>query len=402
MLKDKKIVVGVTGGIAAYKAANLVSALVKAHADVHVIMTHEATEFIGPVVMESLSGNPCFTSCHDERLIGKSVHISLASDADAFIIAPATANIVGKCAYGIADDVVSTTMLAMTCPVFISPAMNTHMYENYVVQQNLKILRNRGCIIIPPDEGRLVCGSVGLGKFPSEGTILAYVYREIAYEHDLAGKSIVITAGPTQESIDPVRYISNHSSGRMGCALAYQAMLRGAKVTLIYGPGTAVPPVFVDVVSVVSAQDMFEAVKEYMNHADAIIMAAAVADFTPVNCADQKIKKNTQKSCVPLELTSTTDILKYVGENRDESMLVCGFSMETQNLIESSTSKLFRKKVDMIAANSLNEQGAGFNTPTNHLTLITHQQIIDVPLTTKEEAADILLTELFSLTPYVG
>ena len=397
MLKGKKIVVGVTGGIAAYKVANLVSCLVKAHADVHVVMTHAATQFITPLVMQTLSGNPCYTDCADERLVGMSVHVSIADGADAFIIAPATANSIAKCAYGIADDVVSTTMLAMTCPVFISPAMNTHMYENAAVQENLSVLKRRGCIIIPPDEGRLACGTVGEGKFPPESVILSYVYREIACIHDLEGMHVVVTAGPTQEAIDPVRYITNHSSGKMGYALAYRAMLRGAHVTLITGPCSINPPAFVDVIQVVSAHDMFEAVKEALPGADALFMAAAVADFTPVDVAQDKIKKTSDTPFSMLALTSTQDILSYVGEHRLPHQRICGFSMETNDVLTNSQAKLARKKVDMIAANSLRESGAGFGTDTNHLTCITADSVCDIPLTTKECAADALITALFSL-----
>lgn len=402
MLKNKTVVLGVTGSIAAYKIANVASSLVKMGAEVHVIMTRNATNFINPITFETLTGNKCLVDTFDRNFQFHVAHVSLAEKADVMLIAPASANIIAKLAYGLADDMLSTTALAMRSKIIISPAMNVNMYHNQIVQDNLSKLAEYGKIIIPPDNGYLACGTSGEGKMPSEDTLINYILREIAYEKDLAGRKILVTAGPTRETIDPVRFISNHSTGKMGYAIARQAMLRGADVTLVTGPVSIAPPPFVDVVNVVSAADMFEAVKQRYSEQDIIIKSAAVADYTPANVSDEKIKK--KEGDMSVELQRTTDILAWLGVHKSEHQVLCGFSMETENVLEYSKKKLETKKADIIAANCLRDDGAGFGTDTNHLILIKkaenegeEPEIIDLPLMSKDDAAGRLLDELGGL-----
>lgn len=398
MLQGKTIVLGVTGSIAAYKIAGLASSLVKQHADVHVLMTKNATNFINPITFETLTKNKCIVETFDRNFEHNVAHVSLADRADVFLVAPASANIIAKMAHGIADDMLSTTYLAMHCPVLVSPAMNVHMYQNPVVQDNLKKLKAYGVTIIPPENGYLACGYTGTGKMPSEKVLCDYLLKEVAYEKDLRGKRVLVTAGPTREAIDPVRFITNHSTGKMGYAIARQAMLRGAEVTLVSGPVSIEPPPFVRLVNVSSAAEMFEAVKEQFEGQDMIIKTAAVADYTPADTKEEKIKKSEGDSDLCIALNRTADILKWLGENRREQQIICGFSMETQQVLENSRAKLEKKKVDMIAANSLRDAGSGFGTDTNHLTLITQDQMIDLPLLSKNEAADRLLDALKKLS----
>lgn len=389
MLQGKTVVLGVSGSIAAYKSAALASALRKLHAEVHVIMTKNACEFITPVTFESLCGTKCLTDTFDRNFEFHVEHVALAKKADLIITAPASADVIGKFANGIADDMLTTTMLACQCPKIVAPAMNTRMYENPVVQDNIKKLGEYGFVIAEPEVGHLACGDTGTGKMLSPEELLLYILREISHEKDYAGKKILVTAGATQEAIDPVRYITNHSTGKMGYAVAKMAMLRGAEVTLISGQ-TSIPfPPFVKVVPVVSAQDMFEAVKEHMNGQDIIVKCAAVADYTPSETALNKIKKKDDN--MSIDLVRTADILKYIGENKREHQFVCGFSMETEKLIEHSRAKLEKKKIDMIAANSLKTDGAGFAHDTNVITVITKDDMTQLPLLSKEEAADRLL-----------
>ena len=397
MLKGKTVVLGVTGSIAAYKIANLASSLVKLHADVHVIMTKNATNFINPIAFETLTKNKCMTYTFDRNFMFNVAHVSIADKADVMLVAPASANIIAKMAHGIADDMLSTTYLAMKCPVIVSPAMNVNMFTNPVVQRNLQTLEEFGVTVIPPDNGYLACGYTGAGKMPSEQVLLEYILRETAWEKDMAGKRVLVTAGPTRESIDPVRFITNHSTGKMGYAVARQAMLRGAEVTLVSGPVSIAPPPFVRVVNVTSAQDMFEAVKDNCADADIIIKTAAVADYTPEATADEKIKKSDGDLSIPMK--RTTDILKWLGENKREGQLICGFSMETENMLENSRAKLQKKNADLIAANSLRDEGSGFGTDTNHLVLIKRDGVTDLPLLSKADAADRLLDELMALCP---
>ena len=397
MLKGKTVVLGVTGSIAAYKIANLASSLVKLHADVHVIMTKNATNFINPIAFETLTKNKCMTDTFDRNFMFNVAHVSIADKADVMLVAPASANIIAKMAHGIADDMLSTTYLAMKCPVIVSPAMNVNMFTNPVVQRNLQTLEEFGVTVIPPDNGYLACGYTGAGKMPSEQVLLDYILRETAWEKDMAGKRVLVTAGPTRESIDPVRFITNHSTGKMGYAVARQAMLRGAEVTLVSGPVSIAPPPFVRVVNVTSAQDMFGAVKDNCADADIIIKTAAVADYTPEATADEKIKKSDGDLSIPMK--RTTDILKWLGENKREGQLICGFSMETENMLENSRAKLQKKNADLIAANSLRDEGSGFGTDTNHLVLIKRDGVTDLPLLSKADAADRLLDELMALCP---
>lgn len=392
MLKGKTVVLGVTGSIAAYKIANLASALVKLHADVHVIMTENATNFINPITFETLTNNKCLVETFDRNFQFHVAHVSLADKADVMLVAPASANIIAKFAHGIADDMLSTTYLAMKCPVIISPAMNVNMFTNEVVQDNLKILEKYGKKIIQPDTGYLACGTVGTGKMPSEEVLLNYILREIAYEKDLQGKKVLVTAGPTREAIDPVRFITNHSTGKMGYAIAKQAMLRGAEVTLVSGPVAITPPPFVNVVNVSSAADMYKAVSEACDEQDIIIKTAAVADYTPANVSDEKIKKKDGDMSIPLN--RTTDILSWLGRNKKDNQVICGFSMETQNMLENSKIKLEKKNADLIAANSLRDEGAGFGTDTNHIVLISKDEEIDLPLMSKNDVADKLLDKV--------
>lgn len=394
MLQGKTVVLGVTGSIAAYKMANVASMLLKLGADVHVIMTRNATNFIHPITFETLTNHKCLVDTFDRNFEFHVAHVSLAQQADVILVAPASANIIGKLANGIADDMLSTTLLAAKCPILVSPAMNTNMYENRIVQDNLSKLRQFGIGIIDPDNGRLACGDIGKGKLPKEEILVEYIIREIAKEKDLSGKRILVTAGPTREAVDPVRYLTNHSTGKMGYAVAKAAMLRGAEVTLVSGPVELEPPLFVTTIPVTSAAEMFDAVTEALADMDAVIMAAAVADYTPVETADQKIKKSEGGMSIPLKRTK--DILAYLGEQKRPGQLLCGFSMETEHVLENSREKLKRKNADMIAANSLREEGAGFGCDTNHLTLITEKDETDVPLMSKQEAADVLLTKLFA------
>ena len=396
MLEGKTVLLGVTGSIAAYKIASLASALKKRHADVHVLMTENATNFINPITFETLTGNKCLVDTFDRNFQFQVEHISIAKKADLVMIAPASANVIGKLAHGIADDMLTTTIMACKCKKFISPAMNTNMFENPVVQDNLKILEHYGYEVIAPASGYLACGDTGAGKMPEPETLLAYIEREIACEKDLKGKKILVTAGPTQEAIDPVRYITNHSSGKMGYAIAKTAMLRGADVTLVSGCTAIEPPMFVNLVPVVTAKDMYEAVTSISNEQDIIIKVAAVADYRPANVSDEKVKK--REGQMSIELERTDDILKYLGEHKPTGQFLCGFSMETQNVIENSRAKLVKKNLDMVAANNVKVEGAGFQGDTNVLTLITREEEISLPLMTKEGAAGRLLDKILVMT----
>lgn len=395
MLKGKTVVLGVTGSIAAYKIAGLASRLVKLHADVHVIMTENATNFIHPTTFESLTGNKCMVDTFDRNFQFHIAHVSLAARASVLMVAPASANIIAKLAYGIADDMLSTTALAMTCPVIVSPAMNVNMYHNPVVQDNLKRLEQYGKIIVPPAHGYLACGATGDGKMPSDEVLLDYILREIACEKDLKGKKVLVTAGPTREALDPVRFLSNHSTGKMGYAIARQAMLRGADVTLISGPVSIAPPPFVKVVPIISAADLFREAARHYEEQDMIIKAAAVADYTPRETAEDKIKK--KDGDLGIALKRTQDVLAWLGEHKKEGQVLCGFSMETKDMLENSKKKLEKKNADLIAANNLKEAGAGFGTDTNHLVLIRKDGITDLPMLSKEEAAGKLLDTLLKI-----
>lgn len=394
MLKGKRIVLGVSGGIAAYKMANVASMLVKLHADVHVVMTEAATHFITPETFEVLTNNRCHTDTFDRGMELHVPHVTLGTTADAFLIAPATADIVGKIANGIADDMLTTTVLPAKCPVMIAPSMNVNMLENPIVQDNIKKLASYGYEIIDSDEGYLACRTTGKGKLPKEEVLVDYILKACAKEKDLQGKKVLVTAGPTQEAIDPVRYITNHSTGKMGYALAKMAMLRGADVTLVTGETSITPPPFVEVVNIKSAKDMFEAVTSRSDSQDIIIKSAAVADYRPINVADNKIKKTEGDMSIPLERTD--DILSYLGQHKKEGQFICGFSMETENMLENSRKKLEKKKVDMIAANNLKVEGAGFGTDTNIMTLITKDDCVELPMLTKEEVADVILDKIIS------
>ncbi len=392
MLKGKTVLLGVTGSIAAYKIAYLASALVKQGARVHVLMTKNAVNFINPITFETLTGNKCLVDTFDRNFEFSVEHVSLAKAADVCMIAPASANAIGKLAHGIADDMLTTTIMACTCRKIIAPTMNTRMYENPILQDNLKILEHYGMEVIRPATGYLACGDTGAGKMPEPDILLEYILREAAYEKDLKGKKILVTAGPTQEAMDPVRFITNHSSGKMGYAIARAAAFRGAQVTLVTGPVHLAPPLFAETVPVVSARDMFEAVAARSGEQDIIIKAAAVADYTPAETASEKVKKKDGDLSIPLKRTQ--DILAWLGENRREGQFLCGFSMETEHLLENSRAKLEKKHVDMIAANNLKTEGAGFGTDTNRITLITRDGDTELPLMTKEEAAHRILTEI--------
>ena len=396
MLKGKTVLLGVTGSIAAYKIANLASALKKLHAEVHVLMTKNAANFITPVTFESLTGTKCLVDTFDRNFQFQVEHVSIAKKADVVLIAPASANVIGKLAHGIADDMLTTTVMACKCHKIISPAMNTNMFENPVLQDNLKTLEHYGYEVIQPASGYLACGDVGAGKMPEPDVLLQYILREIAYPKDMAGKKVLVTAGPTQEPIDPVRYMTNHSSGKMGYALARMAMLRGAEVTLVSGPTALTPPPFVKTVPVVTAREMFEAVTSVSSEQDIIIKAAAVADYRPKQVSDQKVKKHDDELSVELERTD--DILKYLGEHHRPGQFLCGFSMETQNMIGNSRAKLEKKHLDMVAANNLKVPGAGFQGDTNVLTLITQEEDVSLPLMSKEDAALKILDKILSLT----
>lgn len=395
MLKGKTILLGVTGGIAAYKAAALASALVKLHATVEVIMTQNATEFITPLTFEELTGHRVMVDTFDRNFQHQVEHISLAQRTDLMIVAPATANVCAKLAHGLADDMLTTTALACRCPKLIAPAMNTNMYENPVTQDNLASLRRYGWEIIEPNSGRLACGAVGKGKLPEPEELVQYILRAIALPKDLAGKKVLVTAGPTQEALDPVRFLTNHSSGKMGYAIAKMAMLRGAQVTLVTGPTAITPPPFVEVISITSAQQMFEAVATEAPTADFIFKAAAVADYTPSEVSDEKMKKKDADLSIPLKRTQ--DILKFLGENRRDDQVICGFSMETENMIQNSRAKLEKKNVDMICANNLKQSGAGFGVDTNVITLITADNTVELPLLSKDDAANAILNKAVAL-----
>ncbi len=389
MLQGKTVLLGVTGGIAAYKAAALASALVKQGAAVEVVMTKNATQFITPLTFEQLTGRRTITDTFDRNFTHQVEHIALAERTDLVLIAPATANICAKLAHGLADDMLTTTVLACRCPKLIAPAMNTNMYENPVTQDNLAALAGYGWEVIQPASGRLACGSVGKGKLPEPEELLQYVLRRIAAPHDLEGKRVLVTAGPTQEALDPVRYLTNHSTGKMGYALARMAMLRGAEVTLISGPTAIDPPPFVKVVNVISAQEMFQAVANEAPQADFIFKAAAVADYTPAEYCDQKIKKKEGDLSIPLK--RTPDILEYLGQHRAPGQVICGFSMETEHMAQNSWEKLNKKHVDMICANNLKQAGAGFGVDTNILTVITPEETVELPLQSKESAANAVI-----------
>ena len=392
MLEGKTLLLGVTGSIAAYKIAYLASALKKQQADVHVLMTRNATNFINPITFESLTGNKCLVDTFDRNFQFQVEHVSIAKKADVVMIAPASANVIGKLAHGIADDMLTTTIMACRCKKFISPAMNTNMFENPIVQDNLKILEHYGYEVIDPAVGYLACGDTGAGKMPEPETLLNYILRECACEKDMKGLKVLVTAGPTQEAIDPVRYITNHSSGKMGYAIAKMAMLRGADVTLVSGRTALTPPPFVRVVPVVTARDMYEAVTSVSQEQDIIIKAAAVADYRPASVSDEKIKKKDDDMSIALERTD--DILKYLGEHKPEGQFLCGFSMETENMIGNSRVKLTRKNLDMVAANNVKMAGAGFQGDTNVLTLITQDEEVSLPLMSKEDAAGKILDKI--------
>ncbi len=396
MLQGKTVLLGVTGSIAAYKIAGLASALKKLHADVHVLMTKNATNFITPITFESLTGNKCLVDTFDRNFQFQVEHVSIAKKADVVMVAPASANVIGKLAHGLADDMLTTTVMACRCPKILAPAMNTNMYENPIVQDNLKILKKYGFEILAPAVGYLACGDTGAGKMPEPQELLAYILREIACEKDMKGKRVLVTAGPTCESIDPVRYITNHSSGKMGYALAKMASFRGAEVTLVSGPVNLVPPAGVHFVPVTTAREMFEAVTKVSDEQDIIIKAAAVADYRPKHVSDDKVKKaDTELS---IELERTDDILACLGSHRRPGQFLCGFSMETRDMLSNSRAKLKKKHLDMIAANNLKVEGAGFQGDTNVLTLITQDEEVSLPLMSKEEAAAKILDKILSLT----
>ena len=395
MLKGKTVLLGVTGSIAAYKIAYLASALKKLHAQVHVLMTQNATNFINPITFETLTGNKCLVDTFDRNFQFSVEHVSIAKQADVVMIAPASANVIGKLAHGIADDMLTTTIMACKCKKIVSPAMNTNMYENPIVQDNLAILQHYGYEVIEPASGYLACGDTGAGKMPEPEMLLDYILREIAKEKDLLGRKVLVTAGPTQEAIDPVRYITNHSSGKMGYALAKAAMLRGADVTLVSGPCAIEPPPFVKLVPVVTAKEMFDAVTSVSFEQDIIIKAAAVADYRPANVFEDKVKKHEEQMSIKLE--KTDDILGYLGEHRLPGQFLCGFSMETQNMLGNSRAKLGKKHLDMVAANNLKVAGAGFQGDTNVLTLITQDEDVSLQLMSKEDAANVILDKILSI-----
>lgn len=392
MLKNKTILLGVTGSIAAYKIASLASMLVKQHANVHVIMTKNATNFMNPITFETLTGNKCLVDTFDRNFEFQVEHVSLAKQADVALVAPASANVIGKMAHGIADDMLTTTLLACKAPILVSPAMNTNMFENPIVQDNLRTLQRYGMKVIAPASGYLACGDTGAGKMPEPETLFAHIEAEIACEKDLVGKRVLVTAGATQEALDPVRYLTNHSTGKMGYALAKAAMLRGAQVTLVSAPTNLTAPLNITLVPVVSAQDMFEAVESHFDETDILIMAAAVADYRPKEFVDHKIKKKEGDNS--LELARTTDILGTIGARKRTDQFLCGFSMETEDLLENSMQKLQKKNLDMIAANNLRTQGAGFGTETNVVTLIRLDEVIELPIMSKTDVAHRILDQV--------
>ncbi len=392
ILKGKTVILGVSGGIAAYKSASLASMLIKSGAKVHVIMTEHATNFIHPITFETLTRQKCLTDTFDRNFEFNVEHVELAKAADVIMIAPATANVIAKAAHGIADDMLTTTLLACKCPKIIVPAMNTRMYENPITQDNMSTLKKYGMEVVAPATGYLACGDTGAGKMPEPEILFEHIVRAIAYPKDMEGKKVLVTAGPTQEKIDPVRYISNHSTGKMGYAIARQCMLRGAQVTLVSGKTNLKPPMFVEVVSVISAKDMYEAVIERSDRMDIIIKAAAVADYRPANVSEEKMKKTGGE--LSIELERTQDILQHLGTHKKEGQFLCGFSMETQNMLENSRKKLEKKNLDMIAANNLKVEGAGFGTDTNIITLITKDMEKELEIMTKAAAADEILDEI--------
>lgn len=394
MLKGKTVILGITGGIACYKAAELTSLLVKQHADVNVIMTKGATEFMSPLTFEALTGNKVHTDIFDKDSGTEIPHISLSGKADALIIAPATANVIAKLAHGLADDMLTSCVLAAECPKIIAPAMNTRMYENPVTQDNIEALKKYGWNVITPDSGRLACGDTGKGKLPTPEKLLESVITEISYPKDMKGLRVLVTAGATKEAIDPVRYITNHSTGKMGYALAKNAVRRGAEVTLVTGSDILPDPDYVNTVHIKSAKDMFEAVKEYSD-CDIIVKAAAVADYRPATVAEDKIKKSETDASITLERTD--DILKFLGENKKDGQVLCGFSMETRDLLENSRKKLQKKNLDMICANNLKIEGAGFGTETNVITMITKDSETELPLMSKDEAANEIFAKILEL-----
>ena len=392
MLKGKTVILGVSGSIAAYKIADLASKLSKLHCDVHVIMTKNATNFINPITFETLTNNKCLVDTFDRNFQYSVEHVSLAKKADVVLVAPATANVIAKMAHGLADDMLTTTVLACTCPKIVSPAMNTQMLHNPITQDNLDILKHYGFEIIEPATGMLACKDIGEGKLPDTDVLLDYILKTIAFEKDMEGLNVLVTAGPTQESLDPVRYITNHSSGKMGYAIARNAMLRGAKVTLVSGETSIPKPRFVEVVDVKSAADMFEAVTSRASEQDIIIKAAAVADYTPATFSDDKIKKSDGDMSIPLDRTQ--DILKYLGERKRPNQFLCGFSMETKDMLENSRRKLVHKNLDMIVANNLKVAGAGFGVDTNVITMITPGKEIALEMMSKDEVAEQILDEV--------
>ena len=396
MLKGKTVLLGVSSSIAAYKMCNVARMLTKLGADVHVAMTPNTQNFVHPLTFETLTQHKCLIDTFDRNFEYSVEHVSIAKKADVVLVAPATANVIGKIAGGIADDMLTTTVMACTCKKIIAPAMNHNMFHNPIVQENIEKLRRHGYIIIEPVKGMLANHDIGDGKLPDEDTLVEYILREIAFDKDMTGKKVLVTAGATRESIDPVRFITNHSSGKMGFALAKAAMLRGAQVTVVAAHTDVEPPMFVDVVNVKSAEDMFIAVRDRQQESDIIIKAAAVADYTPVTTADSKIKKSDGD--MSIQLKRTTDILKYLGEHRREGQVICGFSMETDNVIENSAKKLVSKKCDMICANSIRKAGAGFGTDTNIITMITPSGNQELELMSKFDAANVILTKLLELS----
>ena len=396
MLKGKTVVLAVSGSIAAYKIASLASALKKLHANVQVLMTKNAVNFINPITFESLTGNKCLVDTFDRNFQYSVEHVALAKQADVVLVAPASANVIGKIAHGIADDMLTTTVMACKCKKIIAPAMNTNMFDNPILQDNLKILEHYGYEVISPAVGYLACGDTGAGKMPEPELLLQYILREIAYEKDMQGKRVLVTAGPTQESIDPVRFITNHSTGKMGYAIAKMCMLRGAEVTLVSGPTSIAKPEFVHVVDVVTAKEMYEEVTKRAKDQDIIIKAAAVADYRPKSVSSEKMKKKDDDLAIPMERTD--DILKFLGEHKKEHQFLCGFSMETENMLENSRKKLEKKHLDMIVANNLKVEGAGFAGDTNVVTIITGHEEVSLGKMTKEETALRILDEILKAT----
>lgn len=397
VLENKTIIIGVTGSIAAYKIANLCSMLKKAKANVHVIMTQNATNFINPITFETLTSNKCLVDTFDRNFKYDVEHVELAKSADLFLVAPASANVMAKLAHGICDDMLTTTFLACTCPKYVSPAMNSRMYENPITQDNMRILESYGIKMIEPQTGYLACGDTGIGKMAEPEQLYEYICYSLT-KKDLEGKTVLVTAGPTREAVDPVRFISNHSTGKMGYAIAKMAAYRGARVNLISGPVNLNCPLFVNRIDIVSAKDMADAVKEEAKSADIVIKAAAVADYKPTVCYDEKVKKSDSDMSIPL--TRTEDILGYLGKNRKEGQFLCGFSMETENMLDNSKKKLDKKNIDMIIANNLKTDGAGFGTDTNVVTIITKKDVKELPIMSKEDVANGILDAILNESVY--